>query len=357
MRRGRRLIAALVWAVLTALAILYWRRGISASSSNDNDQDHHSHMASTILTKKIWQVTGDNKIHPARHCTQPWITSNPGWSHAIHTDTTAAAFAARYWDAEEGQEGEEREWEQGKEQRLATALGELKSTGIRADLIRYMLLGVEGGVYTDMDTVPLRGIDSWLPWDEYLDRGARLMVGLEWDGGAEGPRGGDGEGEGDGHELEHAHARPRGVLYELQFCQWTIVAVSPGHPVFRAMIRRALDMLARHREFWGVGSLGQVVFSEEEVLNITGPAAWTEVLLAHMQGVDPDGVPGGLAGLSGLTGPRLVGDVLVLPVDAFASGMDHSGSTREGDGVPEAALVRHLFRGSWREGKKGVSLC
>lgn len=325
MRQGRRLSAALICAILTILVIVCWRRG--------GDPQRGQQYPYAIPSRKIWQVTGDDKVQPARACAQPWITSNPGWSHTLHTDKTATAFAARHWRG--GDDDDD------NDSHLVRALGELRNAGIRADLIRYLLLGAEGGVYTDLDTVPLKPIDEWLPWGDHLGRGARLVVGVEWD------------------ELATAASnsgRPRGVLHEVQFCQWTIVATAAGHPVFGAMIERALASLAEHRAFWGAGSLREVVFSEQEVLGITGPAAWTEVLLAHMRGVDPAGL-GELRELSGLKVPRLVGDVLVLPVDAFASGMAHSGATEEGDGVPEVAMVKHLFRGSWREGNKGNPLC
>ncbi|ROV96303.1 hypothetical protein VMCG_07649 [Cytospora schulzeri] len=292
MRHERRLRAVLIWATLTLLAILYRRRHMSAGDdnaqegNNENSQDH----LHTFPSRKIWQVTGDNKVQPARDCAKPWITSNPGWAHTLHTDTTATAFAARHW----GGGGDDNN-------HLARALGELRSIGIRADLIRYMLLGSEGGVYTDMDTVPLKAIDEWLPWDDYLDRGARLVVGVEWDELATAASASETKTEPETETETEAEAgeqyekgiRPKGVLHEVQFSQWTIAAAAPGHPVFAAMIEGALARLAVHQALWGAETLSGVVFSEQEVLGITGPAAWTEVVLAHMRRVDPDGLRGG----------------------------------------------------------------
>jgi alpha 1,6-mannosyltransferase len=39
--------------------------------------------------------------------------------------------------------------------------------------------------------------------------------------------------------------------------------------------------------------------------------------------------------------------VLILPIDGFATGVPHSGAS--GDTV-EASLVRHQFKGAWRDG-------
>ena len=42
-----------------------------------------------------------------------------------------------------------------------------------------------------------------------------------------------------------------------------------------------------------------------------------------------------------------VGDVLVLPIDGFATGGTHSGAAR--GWALDNAMTRHLFSGSWRE--------
>lgn len=134
MRQGHRLSVALTWAVLTIVVILYWRRGGNARQGQNY---HHS-----IPVRKIWQVTGDNKVQPAMDCAEPWITSNPGWTHHLHTDKTATVLAARLYRGGGGGGGGDND--------LARALRELRSTGMRADLIRYLVLGLEGGVYTDL---------------------------------------------------------------------------------------------------------------------------------------------------------------------------------------------------------------
>ena len=54
-----------------------------------------------------------------------------------------------------------------------------------------------------------------------------------------------------------------------------------------------------------------------------------------------------MGNLTGLKSPRLFGDVLVLPIDAFASGVPHSGASPFGSGE---AFVTHQFQGSWRGG-------
>ncbi|KAG0646150.1 Initiation-specific alpha-1 [Hyphodiscus hymeniophilus] len=50
---------------------------------------------------------------------------------------------------------------------------------LRADFLRYLLLAIEGGVYSDMDTDVLKPIHDWVP-DEFM-MNTRLIVGLEAD--------------------------------------------------------------------------------------------------------------------------------------------------------------------------------
>lgn len=47
--------------------------------------------------------------------------------------------------------------------------------------------------------------------------------------------------------------------------------------------------------------------------------------------------------LSNMTEPRLIGDVLVLTMDGFGMGQDHSHSTNDGS-LPDAALLKYNFR-------------
>ena len=45
--------------------------------------------------------------------------------------------------------------------------------------------------------------------------------------------------------------------------------------------------------------------------------------------------------------PTMFGDVLMLPINGFASGISHSGSGPSNN--PEQ-LISHQFQGTWREG-------
>jgi alpha 1,6-mannosyltransferase len=195
------------------------------------------------------------------------------------------------------------------------------STAIKSDLLRYLLLYHEGGVYTDMDTVPIRPIDDWIP--ERFQGRARVVVGIEFDR-LDGPNW-------------------RGVHRDLQFCQWTIMA-APGHPLFGAMLERSMFYL---RELLGSHDMSyfpNLQLSTNDVLTTTGPAAWTDAVFQELKLMDP--TIQSLRDISGLKEERLIGDILILPVDGFGAGQRHSGSTR--GRVPKAARAKHRFAGHWK---------
>lgn len=204
---------------------------------------------------------------------------------------------------------------------LVESYNSLTNVGMKSDLLRYLILSIEGGVYTDTDTLAIKPIDLWVP--KNMRDKVRLIVGIEFDRR-------DGGGWAD-------------IPHWLQFCQWTIAA-APGHPVFPRMVSRALrsidDLASTHNS-----SIGQLNPSSFEVMNSTGPAAWTDVVFELLQEHDPS--LNDTKDLSFMTEPKLYGDILVLTIDGFGMGQSHSHSTHDGS-IPDAALMKHLFRGSWR---------
>lgn len=193
---------------------------------------------------------------------------------------------------------------------------------MKSDLLRYLVLGAQGGVYTDTDTVALKPVDVWVP--EALRGKARLIVGIEFDRRDGGPW--------------------ADIPHWLQFCQWTIAA-APGHPVFKRMVDRVLRSVQDLSDLHGV-PIDQLRLESFEVMNSTGPAAWTDVVFEQLQ--EYNHLLNDTQDLSFMEKPTLIGDILILPIDGFGMGQDHSASTNDGS-IPETAMMRHLFHGSWRE--------
>ncbi|MCJ1335775.1 membrane-bound alpha-1,6- mannosyltransferase Initiation-specific [Bachmanniomyces sp. S44760] len=87
------------------------------------------------------------------------------------------------------------------------------------------------------------------------------------------------------------------------------------------------------------------------VIRTTGPGAWTEAVLdafSKMQGRHVAAEE-----FSGLKEPKILGDVLILPLNSLASGLGYGGSV---SGTAKEALIRHMWKASWYgelEGGKG----
>ncbi|SCU89296.1 LAFA_0E17128g1_1 [Lachancea sp. 'fantastica'] len=106
---------------------------------------------------------------------------------------------------------------------------------LKADFFRYLILYARGGIYSDMDTYPLKPLDSWpsVALDEKPH--ARLPIqyrGVQPESIVSAPEPGfvaGIEADPDRFDWNEWYAR------RIQFCQWTIQS-KPGHPLLRELI-------------------------------------------------------------------------------------------------------------------------
>lgn len=200
----------IIIAVSTALFlffIFHWPRrltlgitGSSYSSSCRNDRDYDNGIAASGLAgrghhipPKIWQVmftprqeeTGGydfdaNKIP----YTSTWLAKNPDYQYTLIGTEGANRFVRQHFS---------------HDQRVLDVHFGLRNHGPRSDLMRYLIMLVEGGVYSDTDVTCLRPVDTWVP--ERWRNDVRAVVGVEGDslGGPVIP----------------------GMVWDVQFGQWT----------------------------------------------------------------------------------------------------------------------------------------
>lgn len=261
------------------------------------------------IPKLIWQIFLDPRGPPGdlKLARQSWSNLNP--DHALTLiDQSEASF-----------------WLDGflKDQpHLRRVLNNSTPLVFRADILRYIFLAQFGGVYSDVDVTALKPISTWIP--EEFQGLANLVVGIEYD------------------QLDWDGRWP-GLEHSTQFCQWTVMA-APGHEVLRTVVDRAayavMDLADRQSSDLSSLDLGD----NQVVISTTGPGIWTAVILEYLRKkLRPDLQ---YRDFSNITEPTLVDDILVLPINAFATGQEHSGSIHAGS--PDA-LVKHAFRGSWKE--------
>ena len=186
---------------------------------------------------------------------------------------------------------------------------------LKADLLRYLILYANGGIWNDLDVscedLPIHG---WIPSQYRRETG--LVVGLEFDG----PWEDDGE-------------------LHTQFASWTILA-RPQSPHMLQVVEDILEdihkMALEHDVPVARLDMGMI----GDVVDVTGPKRMTRGIvksLEHMLGETIDD-----RNVSGFTVPTLVGDVLILPGNAFSASQA---------GYPEdqgPALVTHHYAGTWK---------
>ena len=279
----------------------------------DHQQEKHRFLAQNPLSHaqdfplKIWQTAKTSVAGQdpgTQSSIQSWIEQNPNHRYEMVTDGGIEIYVAKTFAH--------------KPEIIHDFLA-LQDPVLRADLVRYLILYGDGGVYTDLDTVCLRPFESWIPVG--LKDKTNMVVGLAGDslGGPLLP----------------------GFSHLVDIGQST-VAAKPGHLIMRRVIEEVLSRLKALAEKQN-RTLGTVEASYQDVIDTTGPGVFSECIyreLSHVIGTEL--IP---TNLSGLTEPRLIGDVLILPVTGFTPGVPHSNA-----GGPEDknAMVQHLFAGSWK---------
>jgi len=120
----------------------------------------------------------------------------------------------------------------------------IKDIILQIDLLRYLLILSEGGLYTDMDTLCCRSIDLWSRELGADANKVKMIIGIEVDG----------------------HPDVDEFPFPVQFAQWTIAA-APQHPLMAHVVETVIKKLTSVQD-----ENGQVVAKELiNVLEWTGP--------------------------------------------------------------------------------------
>jgi hypothetical protein len=142
------------------------------------------------------------------------------------------------------------------------------------------------------------------------------------------------------------------------FAQYTIISKPFAEPLKLAIVRAVshAHTFARLSGVSGPDKLrsGKGVFdwffgsySLMAILEVTGPGMWTDAVMDSINTEYSEQQKGKVSWsiFTGLEVPKLVGHVLVLPINYFGSGQRHSKAGHFQ--VPEAC-INHLVRGSWK---------
>jgi hypothetical protein len=193
---------------------------------------------------------------------------------------------------------------------------------IKADLLRYLILYNEGGVYADIDVEALRPVDEWIP--PHFDKAdLDLVISVEID---------------EPNWANHSILGPKSQ----SFCQWTIMS-KPRNPAILQIINNVINWLTEVARAQNV-HVAEIQLNFDDVLSGTGPSAFTTAMLSEMKRqTGMKHIP--WSTFHNLTEPTLIGRILVLTVHAFASGQGHSNSGTHDD--PRALVKHHYHASKW----------
>ncbi|EME79435.1 glycosyltransferase family 32 protein, partial [Pseudocercospora fijiensis CIRAD86] len=190
---------------------------------------------------------------------------------------------------------------------------------IQADLLRYIIMYVDGGLWADIDVEDIQPIRTFIP-KRFDARDVDMVIGIETD-----------EPDLANHPVLGSKAA--------SFCQWTFMC-KPGLPVMMRLIENIMVWLHRLAAEQGK-TVAELHLDFDEVLSGTGPSAFTAAILAEMSISEGEDIQ--WSDFHDLVDSQLVGGVLVLPSEAFAAGTGHS---RSGNHKGSRALVKHHFHAS-----------
>jgi mannosyltransferase OCH1-like enzyme len=269
--------------------------------------------AGTVIPRKIWQTW---KIGPLSFeerdlvTARTWPEKNPAYRYEVLTDSNDIQYV---------------EWQYGphglNRPDLVDLYRSINITIIKADLLRYLIMYAEGGVYADIDVEALRPVNRFIP-ERYSEADIDMIIGVEID------------------EPEFAHHPILGPKSR-SFCQWTFAA-RPRLPVMMRLIENIQDWLSELSRKRGV-PISQLQLDFDEVISGTGPSAFTIAMLDQMTAQDPHKRPVTWDRFHNMQESQLVSGVLVLDVEAFAAGQGHSDS---GNHDSRGALVKHHYHAS-----------
>jgi mannosyltransferase OCH1-like enzyme len=280
--------------------------GGSGSSSNGLFHKKPLHFPRKVW--QTWKVDAFGFEEKDSKVARTWTQKNPEHRYEVLTDQNDLAYVQTHF----GAEGLNR-------LDIVYMYRELRLPIIKADMLRYLVMYVEGGVYTDIDVEALRPIQKFIP-ERYDERDIDMVVGIE---------------------IDQPEFKDHDILGQkcMSFCQWTFMA-KPGLPVMLTLIENIVKWLKTVAMEQRV-PISEIQLDFDQVISGTGPSAFTRAILQDMSRRAGRDIT--WDAFHNMGESKLVQNVLVLTVEAFAAGQGHSDS---GNHNAKQALVKHHYHAS-----------
>ncbi|KAF2279579.1 initiation-specific alpha-1,6-mannosyltransferase [Westerdykella ornata] len=236
-----------------------------------------------------------------------WTILHPDFVHEVITDNVAVHLIRHLYAAVP---------------EVIEAYNTLPLPVLKADFFRYLILLARGGIYSDIDTKALKSAADWVPRDVPINSYG-MVIGIEADP--------------DRPDWAEWYSR------RIQFCQWTIQS-KPGHPILVDVVANITqEALKRKAE-------GRLSKDHKSIIEFTGPGLWTDTIFHFFNNpeyFDMSTSKGNITWqqFTGMTHPKKVGDVIILPITSFSPGIKTMGAGEEDDPM---AFVKHNFEGTWK---------
>ncbi|RKU46878.1 hypothetical protein DL546_009093 [Coniochaeta pulveracea] len=265
--------------------------------------------------KKIWQSW---KVHPFdfedknKKVARSWVDINRDWRYEVLTDQNSMQYVEFHF----GPEGFNRP-------DIVDFYRDVKDHIVKADLLRYIIMYAEGGVYADIDVQALKSMAKFIP-PHYNVADIDMVIGVEID---------------EPDWKDHPILGPK----SMSFCQWTFMS-KPQTPVMMRLIEHIMTWLT------GVAKeqnkpISEVELNFDQIISGTGPSAFTEAIMTEMNILAEKNNEKKVTwdDFHDLMESTIRSRVLVLTVEAFAAGQGHSDS---GNHASKPALVKHHYHAS-----------
>lgn len=266
---------------------------------------------SQFFPRKIWQTWKVASLDFEQRdldVARSWMRHNPTYRYEVLTDQNDLEWVENAF----GPNGFNR-------LDIVYIYRELTLKIIKADILRYLVMYVEGGVYTDIDVEALRPITQFLP-ERYAEAEVDMVLGIEID-----------QPEFSNHPILGSKCQ--------SFCQWTFMS-KPGMPVMLKLVENIMVWLKDVAMQQNV-PISEIQLDFDQVISGTGPSAFTRAILKEMS--ERTGKDVKWDTFHDMNESKLVGGVLVMTVEAFAAGQGHSDS---GNHDTKHAIVRHHYHAS-----------
>lgn len=266
---------------------------------------------SQFFPRKIWQTWKVASLDFEQRdldVARSWMRHNPTYRYEVLTDQNDLEWVENAF----GPNGFNR-------LDIVYIYRELTLKIIKADILRYLVMYVEGGVYTDIDVEALRPITQFIP-ERYAEAEVDMVLGIEID-----------QPEFSNHPILGSKCQ--------SFCQWTFMSKT-GMPVMLKLVENIMVWLKDVAMQQNV-PISEIQLDFDQVISGTGPSAFTRAILKEMSERTGKDVKWDM--FHDMNESKLVGGVLVLTVEAFAAGQGHSDS---GNHDTKHAIVRHHYHAS-----------